>query len=58
MYYQSSKASPLLDLINSIFVFQLVCLFFIRLMTCLGSSTNTSCLSILRFDYVIPLSIS
>ncbi|KHG10963.1 hypothetical protein F383_13502 [Gossypium arboreum] len=36
----------------------IVCLFLIRLKTCLSSSTNTSCLSVLRSDHVIPLSIS
>ncbi|KHG20025.1 hypothetical protein F383_01702 [Gossypium arboreum] len=58
MYFQSNKASPQLDLIDGIVIFQSVCSFSIRLRTCLGSSTNISYLFVLRSDYVIPLSIS
>ncbi|KHG15730.1 Eukaryotic translation initiation factor 3 subunit C [Gossypium arboreum] len=42
-----NKASPQLDLIDDILVFQPVYSFSIRLRTCLGSSTNTSCLFVL-----------
>ncbi|KHG23036.1 hypothetical protein F383_10616 [Gossypium arboreum] len=61
MYYQSNKTSSQLDLIDDIFVFQSVCSFLIfpiRLRICLGSSTNTSCIFVLRSDHIIPLSIS
>ncbi|KHG14595.1 hypothetical protein F383_20107 [Gossypium arboreum] len=57
MYYQSNKTFPQLDLIDDILIFQLICSFSIRLKTCLGSSTNISCLSVLRFDHLIPLSL-
>ncbi|KHG15896.1 Chloroplast envelope membrane [Gossypium arboreum] len=58
MYCQSNKASPQLDLINDILFLQSVCSFSISLRTCLGSFTNTSCLSVLRPDHVILLNIS
>ncbi|KHG23827.1 hypothetical protein F383_04198 [Gossypium arboreum] len=58
MYCQSNEASPQLYLIDDILVFQSVCSFPIRLRTCLGSSTNSSCLSVIRLDHVIPLNIS
>ncbi|KHG16750.1 hypothetical protein F383_22252 [Gossypium arboreum] len=48
MYCHSNKTSPQLDLIDDILVFQSVCSFSIRLRTCLGSSTNISCPSLLR----------
>ncbi|KHG28818.1 hypothetical protein F383_11437 [Gossypium arboreum] len=47
MYCQINKASPQLDLMDNILVFQLVCLFLIRLRTCFGLSSNTSCLFVL-----------
>ncbi|KHG09823.1 hypothetical protein F383_11570 [Gossypium arboreum] len=50
MYCQSKNASLQLDLLDNILVLQSVCLFSIRLRTCLTLSTNTRCLSILLFD--------
>ncbi|KHG07520.1 hypothetical protein F383_34562 [Gossypium arboreum] len=58
MYCQCNKASPQMDLIDNILVFQSVCSFPIRLRTYLGSSINTSYLSVLRSNHEIPLSIS
>ncbi|KHG30282.1 Electron transport complex rnfD [Gossypium arboreum] len=46
-----------MDLINGILVFRSIFSFLIRLRTCFGSSTNTSCLSILRSNHIIPLCI-